>query len=148
MIANLYHKLETLLDNAIYRRGDFKGINQGLINTTTAGKKKFDIYYNLIKANPTFYLTAILNPRIKTNQIKKNVINADLVINSIKKFIKKAYPPEIKLPKHPTTSLKKTNLELDFLEEYALIVTVNNNVNRYFNKPPIIYVKNIKEDQS
>jgi hAT family C-terminal dimerisation region len=55
------------LDNAIHRRGDFKGIDQGLANAAIAGKKKFDIYYNLIKANPMFYLTAILNPRIKTN---------------------------------------------------------------------------------
>jgi hypothetical protein len=78
--------------------------------------------------------------------MRKNVINADLVINSIKKFIKKAYPPKVKLPKYPTALLKKTNLKLDFLKEYALIVTVNDDINRYFNKPPIIYVKNIKED--
>jgi hypothetical protein len=50
------------LDNAIHRRGDFKGIDQGLVNAAIVGKKKFDIYYDLIKANPTFYLIAILDP--------------------------------------------------------------------------------------
>ena len=148
MIANLYYKLETLLDDAIHKRGDFEGIDQGLANAAIVGKKKFDIYHDLMKANLTFYLAAVLDPRIKTNWIKKNVTNADLVIDDIKKFIKKAYPPEVKLPEHPTAPLKKTNLELDFLEEYALIVTVNDDVDRYFNEPPVIYVKNVKEDQS
>jgi hypothetical protein len=74
--------------------------------------------------------------------------NADQIIDDIKTFIKKAYPCKVELPEHPTVLSKKRNLELDFLEEYTSIVTVNDDVDRYFNNPPVIYIKNTKEDQS
>jgi hypothetical protein len=146
MVANLYYKLEVLLDDAISIRGDFKGIDQNLANAAQAGMNKFSEYHDIMKVNQTFYIASLLDPRIKTNWLRKNVPNADQIIDDIKTFIKKAYPCEVELPEHPTVPSKKRNLELDFLEEYASIVTVNNDVDRYFNDPPVIYVKNTKED--
>jgi hypothetical protein len=91
IVASLYKKLENLLTNTTKIRGEFKGINQNLTKAAKVGIEKFKEYHDLIKLNHTYYITAILDPRIKTNWIKKNVQDANNIINEIKDFLKKAY---------------------------------------------------------
>lgn len=147
MSASLYLKLEKLLTDASQRQGDFASIENNLALAAKTGLDKFKDYHDYMKANNIYYIAAILDPRIKTNWLKKNVINANKVIKNLNAFLKKAYPREPELPNN-TTPPKKKSLELEFLEEYASTVTVDNDIDRYLDASPVTYVLNEKEDQT
>jgi hypothetical protein len=51
-----------------------------------------------MKSNDIYWITYVLDPRIKTNWLKKNHPNTQEILVRIKKFIKEAYLPKEQLP--------------------------------------------------
>jgi hypothetical protein len=65
-----------------------------LIEAAKKGLEIFNKYYLAMKSNDMYWIASILDPRIKTNWLKKNYPDAQDIIARIKKFIKEAYPTE------------------------------------------------------
>ena len=96
-----------------------------------------------------YQIACILDPRIKTNWLKKNHPNADEIITRIKSFLKEAYLPEQELPLRPPREAEKAKLsiEMDFLQEYGSAVTADDDIERYFSLLGVNFVLNEKECQ-
>ena len=56
------------------------------------GKETFDKYYGLLEEHDLYYITTILDPRVKTKWIEENTENPTKVIDRIKSFLKSSYP--------------------------------------------------------
>jgi len=78
-----YFELNDILTKIVQRQGEYTSFDNKLISAIKEGKKKFDKYFDLIKANDTYYITSVLNPRVKTRVIQKYVYNVDKVIKRI-----------------------------------------------------------------
>ena len=88
-----------------------------------------------------------MDPRIKTNWLKKNHPNAQEILVRIKKFMKEAYLPKEQLPERVASDSQqaKMDLEFDFLQEYGSTITAEDDINRYFDSPLVKFVLNEKE---
>jgi hypothetical protein len=66
MVPSLYIKIEKLLKSVLNKTGLFATINILLVIAIKKGYIKFEKYYNKIKENDIYWITYILDPRIKT----------------------------------------------------------------------------------
>lgn len=99
-----------------------------------------------MKSNDVYQLALVLDPRIKTAQLKKNTPGFAEIIKRLKTFLKKTYPRELTLPSHPLK--KKKSYEFEMLKEYAITRKIDCDVvNRYFNIVIIISMLNEDKDQ-
>ena len=73
------------------RQGEYASYDNELISAIKEGKNKFNKYFDLMKANDTYYITNVLNPRVKTRVIRKYILNINEVIERIRKFLKATY---------------------------------------------------------
>ena len=76
----------------------------------------------------------ILDPRIKTQWLKRNIPEADEIINRIKTFLKEAYPvePEL-LSESRGSSQKKKSLAMEYPLEYGSPFAAEDEIDRYFD---------------
>jgi pantothenate kinase len=102
-VPNLYLKLDQLLQSIIRKQGDYASYDHSLIKAAKKGLEIFNKYYLAMKSNDMYWIASILDPRIKTNWLKKNHPNAQDIIARIKKFIKEAYPTKQQLPERPAS---------------------------------------------
>ena len=105
----------------------------------------------MIKANDTYYIISVLDPRVKTRVIRKYVPNVDEVIKRIRKFLKATYRTEPELPSYQRTKGEThKSIEYEFLEEFESTwdESTENDIDRYFNTPPVKFVLDKKEDQT
>jgi hAT family C-terminal dimerisation region len=75
-------------------------------------------------------------------------LNASATIKRIKEFLKKSYPAVKTLPSQSISKPKKKSLEYELLEEYATIVSEDNDIDRYFDLATVVCVLKEKEDQT
>jgi hypothetical protein len=97
-IPNLYLKLDQILQSIIKKQGVYASYDPLLIKAARKGLEIFNKYYLAIKSNDIYWIACILDPRIKTNWLKKNHPNTQEILVRIKKFMKEAYLPEEQLP--------------------------------------------------
>ena len=92
-----------------------------------------------MKKNDIYQITYTLDPRIKYNLLKKNHPDINEIITRIKNFLKEAYLLDQELPSRPITESQKAKMsfELDFLQEYGIIIEAENDIDRYFDGPVI-----------
>jgi hAT family C-terminal dimerisation region len=103
-----------------------------------------------MKDNDIYYIASVLDPRVKTRVIQKYVPNPDEVIERIQKFLKATYRVEPELPPQRNEASTHKSLEYEFLEEYESTWddSTENDIDRYFNTPPVKFVLDKKEDQT
>ena len=103
-----------------------------------------------MKDNDIYYIASVLDPRVKTRVIQKYVSNTDEVIERIQKFLKATYRVELELPPQRNEASTHKSLEYEFLEEYESTWddSTENDIDRYFNTPPVKFVLDKKEDQT
>ena len=90
------------------------------------------------------------NPRVKTRWIKKNFNYADEIITRIRKFLKDTYQKET-VPTQKKDQNKPKTLEYEFLQEFEESdgeELQENDIDRYFDTPPIKFVLNEDDDQA
>ena len=80
-----------------------------------------------------------MDPRIKYNLLKKNHPDINEIITRIKNFLKEAYLLDQELLSRPIIESQKAKMsfELDFLQEYGIIIEAENDIDRYFDGPVI-----------
>ena len=78
-----------------------------------------------MKSNNIYFLATLLDPRVKTQQIKDNLNNANIVIKRLRTFLKATYYHEVKLPSINENDLYKS-LEYRFLKPYAININIDN----------------------
>ena len=91
-IPNLYLKLDKLLQSIVKKQGVYATYDPSLIEAARKGLEKFNEYYLEMMKNDMYWIACILDPRVKTNWLKKNHQDADEIITRIKSFLKEAYP--------------------------------------------------------
>ena len=135
MIPSLYVKMEKLLKSIINKEGDYASFNTSLVTAATKGYEKFKEYYNSMKKNDIYWVTCVLDPRIKTKWLKRNIPEADEIIGRIKGYLKRAYPvkPELPSQSREISQKKKKSLAYEYLEEYGASVAVEDDIDRYFD---------------
>jgi hypothetical protein len=150
MVPALYVKMEKLLKSIINKEGEYASFDASLIAAAKQGLKKFDEYYVEMKENDIYWIACVLDPRIKTKWLKRNIIEADEIIDRIKTFLKRAYPVEPELPSQSRegSQKKKKSLAFEYLEEYGTSVEAENDIDRYFDLPAVQFVLDEKEDQA
>jgi hypothetical protein len=131
------------------KRGEYASYDLSLVNAAHARLEVFKEYYSYIKDNDIYYITCVLDPRVKTKWLKKNVPGADVIINRVKTFLKKAYPlePELLEISRAKSQKKKKSMTFLFLEEYAKTVTTDNDIKRFFTTLGVKAVLDKKENQ-
>jgi hypothetical protein len=70
-----------------------------------------------MKKNDMYWIACVLDPRVKTNWLKRNHTDAEQIINRIKSFLKKAYPAKETLPtiSRAEAEKRKSSMEYEFL---------------------------------
>ncbi len=119
------------LNSIIKKEGEFTEFD--MTDATKVGLTKFDENFQYMKENNTYWITSVLDPRIKTNWIQKNISDAVEIIAQIKKYLRESYP--LTMSDKPQEPLKKRKKGLDFelLEECRTYVTYDDDIDRYFN---------------
>lgn len=141
----LYGKLEQTLRAVISKEGSYTAFDASLVKAALAGLSEFQLYCDDVQRNDIYLIACILDPRVKTLWIEKNITNARSIINRIKDTLKQAYPAEVVLPERPIQDAgQRRNLELDFLEEYAAN-GYSDEIDMYFDSPRVAYQLNVKE---
>lgn len=138
MSAQLYLKLQKILQSVVRKEGGFEDFDTTLITAAKAGLEKFDEYYGYMKQNDTYWIASVLDPRIKTKWLKKNLPDADKIIKRIKTFLKDTYPVQVELLQNHRTQQKK-GLDLEFLEEYGSMVAEADDIDRYFDTDVVLF---------
>jgi hypothetical protein len=102
-----------------------------------------------MKENDIYWIACVLDPRIKTKWLLKKIPEANDIIKRIKTSLKKAYPQEPELPSISCVKeeKKKKSMNFSFLEEFAEIVSVDNDIKRYFITLVIKAILDPKENQ-
>jgi hypothetical protein len=79
----------------------------------------------------------------------RKIPEADDIIERIKSSLKKAYPQELELPSISRTKeeKKKKSMHFSFLEEFIEIVSVDDDIKRYFTTLVIKAILDLKENQ-
>ena len=144
-IPNLYLKLENDLKTII--KNDNKKYDSSLVVATQKGMEKFKIYYDAMKANDIYWIACILDPRVKSNWLKKNLIDSDEILIRINQFIKDSCLPDEELPESQREEFSR-GFEDDFLQEYGSAVSTDDDIDRYFDLPGINFVLNNKENST
>ena len=89
--------------------------------------------------NDIYYLTTILDPRIKIQWIKDNIEDAEKIINRIRTLLKVIYPPESELSPNEENDIYKS-LEYRFIASYYIDITTDDfDIDRYLDSPRIKY---------
>ena len=134
----------------IKKEGEYASFDMSLVAAATKGYEKFKEYYDEMKKNDIYWIASVLDPRVKTKWLKRNIAEADEIIDRIKSFLKQAYPVEPELPSETreSTQKKKKSLSYEYLEEYGTSVAVEDDVERYFDLPGVQFVLDEKEDQA
>ncbi len=94
MLPTLYVKFEKILKTIIAKGGVYAQYNKAFIRAADDGLYKFEGYFEDMKNNDIYQIACVLDPRVKTNWLKKNMDDADEIIERVKLFLKKAYPEE------------------------------------------------------
>jgi hypothetical protein len=99
--------------------------------------------------NDIHYIAIVLDPRIKCQWICKNVVDEDLIISRIRKFLKATYPSEPELPSHDDNHLHRS-FEYRFLEEFEIGRTTDDlsDIDRYLDTPPIVFKLSKSDNQT
>jgi hypothetical protein len=147
-ILNLYLKLEKLLTSIVKKEGVCASYDPSLIEATQKGLEKFNEYYAEMKKNDMYWIACVLDPRVKTNWLKRNHMDAEEIISRIKSFLKEAYPAEETLPtmSREEAEKRKSSMEYEFLQEYGATITTDNDIDQFFNLPGVNFVLNEKEN--
>ena len=143
-LPNLYLILENILKSIMKKEGKYALYDQSLLQATQKGLDKFYGYYNEMKKNDMYWIAYCLDPRVKTNQLTRNIPDHKEILNRIKSFLKEAYLAEEKLLERPRDSEQQTNFELEFLQEYSSIITIEDDIEQYFNRSVVSYDANSK----
>ena len=146
--ARIYTSLYTTLTLIKRKEGLFKNFNHNLVHAIDKGLEKFDKYFKRIKSNNIYFITTVLDPRVKTQQISNNfdAIDARTIINRIKTFLKATYTHE---PKLPECSPKDAYRSLKY--RFLLLYTnkpnnTESNINRYFNTLRVKHRASVKDN--
>ena len=91
-------KLDQILQSIVKKQGLYASYDLSLIEAARKGLEIFNKYYLAMKSNDMYWIACVLDPRIKTNWLKKNHPDAQEILVRIKKFMKEAYLPEEQLP--------------------------------------------------
>jgi hypothetical protein len=65
-IPHYYTDLESLLELIIKKRGEYASYDTSMIIAVKARLKVFKEYYSYMKENDIYWITCVLDPRIKT----------------------------------------------------------------------------------
>ncbi|KAH8758154.1 hypothetical protein BGZ57DRAFT_1008697 [Hyaloscypha finlandica] len=147
-IPRYYTNLESLLESITKRRGEYDSYDTSMIIAAKAGLEVFKEYYSYMKENDIYWIACVLDPRIKTKWLLRKIPEADDIIERIKSSLKKAYPQEPELPSisRAEEEKKKKSMNFSFLEEFAEIVSADDDIERYFTTSVIKAVLDPKEN--
>ena len=147
----LYKRLEDILNQITLKQGEYITYDKNLINTAKVGQEVFYKYNDLIKNNDIYFITTILDPRIKTKQIKSNLPEtiAIATIERIRTFLKVIYLLEVELPSLEVPAHKKESIQYSLLEEFQSVASLDNvsDIDQYFDIPLIHFKLSISDNQ-
>lgn len=130
---------------------EYANYDQSMIQAADEGLRVFNEYYAYMRTNDIYWVACILDPRVKTKWLLKNVPEARQIVQQIKDKIKKKYQVADELPESQNSqqlgSKKKKSLSFSFLEEYAETILTDDDVERYLDTPTVKAVLNPKENQ-
>ncbi len=116
--ASLYVKLQNTLNSIIKKEGQFAEFDVTLVDAAKAGLTKFNEYFQYMKENDTYQIACVLDPRIKTNWLRKNTSDPREIITRIKKYLKESYPLTMSSKTEEPPQKRKKGLDFELLEEY------------------------------
>jgi hypothetical protein len=110
---------------------------------------KFKDYVDIIKGNNIYFLATLLDPWVKTQWIKNNLNNTDIVIARLRQFLKDTYHHEVELPSTDESNLH-SSLEYRFLKPYSVDVDTDDehDVDRYLNTQRVKHKLRANKDQT
>jgi hypothetical protein len=151
MLARMYNEVGLLLRQISQKQGQFSHIDSDLVLAVKAGIEVFNKYYGYIGEHDLYYITTLLDPRIKTKWIKENVENPSIVIARIRPFLKTTYPiPDDPLPANPTDDVFQS-LEYQFIAPFldqSPEDTIKHDIDTYLDTPCVRYHGSKTDDQS
>jgi hypothetical protein len=149
MSARMYLELQSLLTKALKQQAQFQNLDHNLVHAVKAGIDKFKDYIDIIKGNDIYFLATLLDPRVKTQWIKDNLDDADIVIARLRQFLKDTYHHEVELPSADESNLH-SSLEYRFLKPYSVDVDTDDehDVDRYLDTPRVKHKLRANEDQT
>ena len=90
--VNVYQKLDDLLYDVTTKAGIYATINEKIRLAVCKGLEVLEEYTAKIDSNIIYYIASILDPRIKTVQLREHLKeDADTVIDNIRTTLKKDY---------------------------------------------------------
>lgn len=146
--ASLYVKLQNILNSIIKKEGEFAEFDATLVDAAKAGLTKFNEYFQYVEENDTYWIACVLDPRIKTNWLRRNTSDPSGIISRIKKYLKESYPLTMSDKTQEPPQKRKKGLDFELLEEYGSRVTFDDDIDRYFNTEVVGFAANIGEDHT
>jgi len=145
----IYWSLDDLLTDVSTAQGDFQDIHRSVQEAARHALEKADKFIRKMDENILYYVSTVLDPRIKTSLITAHMNTADAAstVSQVRDFLKTEYPFQLSLPpepKQPTgmpDSLWKT---LRRLQPGAGIQT--SDVDRYLDSAVVSWSQSCAED--
>jgi hypothetical protein len=91
----MYIELQAMLTKASKRQEPFQNLDYNLVHAVKAGITKFKDYVDFMKGSDIYFLATLLDRRVKTQWIKDNLGDVDVVIERLRKFLKSTYHREV-----------------------------------------------------
>jgi hypothetical protein len=143
-----YLQLEQLLYRIVRKEGKWAHIGNELVHAIQAGIDKFNKYNEYMKKNMIYFISLILDPRVKTRWIKKNIVGVEDLIHNIKTFLKATYPYEAPESQPRDLLSQHHSLKWELLEEYSSTIKEMsvNDIDKYIDSNPIMFALDKKID--
>jgi hAT family C-terminal dimerisation region len=120
MVLPMYYELHELLHEASDGSGDFADLDPDVIAAIKKGLKKYEKYYDFMDACDIYYITTILDPRIKGSLILQELSDGDAakdIITNIRLSLQQRYSLL-----HPTTAALPADTAREFTSESSTTI--------------------------
>jgi hypothetical protein len=136
-VTGIYFELVEFFDKATRREGEYAQYDIRITNAVQAGKEKFEKYGGFIKETLIYYITSVLDPRIKCSIIQAEDADSDAKIKMVRNTLHKLYPLQHDSSSQATEPSTKSTLELRMLRKVHKDTTPVSEIDRYLDGPLI-----------
>jgi hypothetical protein len=136
-VTGIYFELVEFFDKATCREGEYAQYNICITNAIQAGKEKFEKYRGFIKETLIYYITSVLDPRIKYSIIQAEDSENNAKIKIVRNTLYKLYPLQHDSSGQAVEPSTKSTLELQMLRKVHKDTTPVSEIDRYLDGPLI-----------
>ena len=137
----VYYELSDLLQEIRDREGEFEDFDSDFAKAADTAIGKFKKYYTFMDLSNTYYTAALLDPRVKTELLKKELSCADsrFLIETIRNYLWEFYQPEAKVRQSMEPGKTSKSVESRMLQKISREVeeSTMSDLDQYLTSPVV-----------